>query len=71
MSFEALEYTANVDALGTLRILEAARISAHSKNAHLPSLHLRALRPRSGDPTKGIHPFHPRSPYGVAKLYAY
>ena len=72
VSFEAPEYTANVDALGTLRILEAVRICGLAKkNPDLSSLDLRALRPSAGDPQQESTPFHPRSPYGVAKLYAY
>ena len=71
VSFEAPEYTANVDALGTLRILEAVRIAVLPKRPV-------STRPRPPNstawcksPQKETTPFHPRSPYGVAKLYAY
>jgi GDPmannose 4,6-dehydratase len=72
VSFEAPEYTADVDAIGTLRLLEAIRFLGLEKNHPLLSgIHLRTLRPRPGNPPEGNHPFYPRSPYAVAKMYAY
>ena len=47
------------------------RICGLAKKLVSIKLHLRALRPRSGGPAKGNHPLSPRSPYGVAKLYAF
>ena len=72
MSFEAPEYTANVDALGTLRILEAVRIlklTEHTRIYQASTSELYGLVQEM--PQKETTPFHPRSPYGVAKLYAY
>ena len=71
VSFEAPEYTANSDALGTLRILEAVRCSGSGQNSDLSGQHQRALWPGAGGAAKETTPFYPRSPYGVAKLYAY
>ena len=51
VSFEEPEYTANSDALGTLRLLEAIRILARRQIEFLSSLHLRTLRPRATDPS--------------------
>ena len=56
VSFEEPEYTANSDALGTLRLLEAIRILAREKDALLPGHHLRAVRPGAADPADGEHP---------------
>ncbi len=72
VSFEAPEYTANVDALGTLRLLEAVRILGLTQRTRLyqaSSSELYGLVKAS--PQNENTPFHPRSPYGVAKLYAY
>ena len=72
VSFEAPEYTANVDALGTLRILEAIRILGLTEKTRIyqaSTSELYGLVRES--PQKETTPFHPRSPYGVAKLYAY
>tara|TARA_B100000674_G_scaffold130941_1_gene100927 strand:- start:2826 stop:3935 length:1110 start_codon:yes stop_codon:yes gene_type:complete len=72
VSFEAPEYTANVDALGTLRILEAVRIlrlAEHTRIYQASTSELYGLVKEI--PQKETTPFHPRSPYGVAKLYAY
>jgi len=72
VSFESPEYTANVDALGTLRILDAVQTLGMTK-------HVRFYQASSSElyglvqeiPQKETTPFHPRSPYGVAKLFAY
>ena len=72
VSFEAPEYTANVDALGTLRILEAVRICGLTDKTRFyqaSTSELYGLVKES--PQRETTPFHPRSPYGVAKLYAY
>ena len=72
VSFETPEYTANADAIGTLRILEALRILKMTERtrfyqASTSELYGEVQEPRQSEST----PFHPRSPYGVAKLYAY
>jgi len=72
VSFETPEYTANADALGTLRLLEAMRILGLEKKtrfyqASTSELFGKALETPQTEKT----PFYPRSPYGVAKLYAY
>jgi len=72
VSFETPEYTANADALGTLRLLEAIR------NLHMEK-HVRIYQASTSEmfgnanefPQRETTPFHPRSPYGTAKLYAY
>ncbi|MCW5612397.1 MAG: GDP-mannose 4,6-dehydratase [Rubrivivax sp.] len=72
VSFEAPEYTADVDALGTLRLLEAIRLLGlkdrtrfyQASSSELYGLVQQVLQTETT-------PFHPRSPYGVAKLYAY
>ncbi len=72
VSFESPEYTANSDALGTLRILEAIRIldlTEKTKFYQASTSELYGLIQES--PQKESTPFYPRSPYGVAKLYAY
>lgn len=72
VSFESPEYTANGDALGTLRILEAVRIlglSARTRIYQASTSELYGLVQET--PQKETTPFYPRSPYGVAKLYAY
>ena len=72
VSFETPEYTANCDALGILRILEAIRILGLSKKTKIyqaSTSELYGLIQES--PQKETTPFYPRSPYGVAKLYAY
>ena len=72
VSFETPEYTANADAMGTLRMLEAIRIlGLERQDAFLSGLHLRTVRQGAADPAAEATPFYPRSPYGVAKLYAY
>lgn len=72
VSFEEPEYTANSDALGPLRILEAIRILGLEKKARFyqaSSSELYGLVQET--PQKETTPFYPRSPYAVAKLYAY
>ena len=72
VSFESPEYTANVDGLGTLRLLEAVRISgltASTRFYQASTSELFGLTRES--PQSESTPFHPRSPYSVAKLYAY
>jgi GDPmannose 4,6-dehydratase len=72
VSFEAPEYTANSDALGTLRILEAVRILGLTKKTRIYQASTSELYGLVQEtPQKESTPFYPRSPYGVAKLYAY
>ena len=72
VSFEEPEYTANSDALGTLRILEAIRILGMSKKTRFYQASTSELYGKVQEiPQKETTPFYPRSPYGVAKLYAY
>ncbi len=72
VSFEEPEYTANSDALGALRILEAVRILGLSKRARYYQASTSELYGLVQEtPQRETTPFHPRSPYGVAKLYAY
>jgi GDPmannose 4,6-dehydratase len=72
VSFQQPEYTANVDALGTLRLLDAIRVLGlenHVRFYQASSSELYGLVRET--PQNEQTPFHPRSPYGVAKLYAY
>ncbi len=72
VSFETPEYTANCDALGTLRILEAVRIlglTLKTKIYQASTSELYGLVQET--PQNEMTPFYPRSPYGVAKLYGY
>ena len=72
VSFDAPEYTANVDALGTLRILEAVRILGLTQKCRIYQASTSELYGLVQEtPQREQTPFHPRSPYGVAKLYAY
>lgn len=72
VSFETPEYTANVDALGTLRLLEAIRILKLEKKTRFYQASTSELFGKVQEvPQKETTPFYPRSPYGVAKLYAY
>ena len=72
VSFETPEYTANCDALGTLRILEAIRILKLTKKTKFYQASTSELYGKVQEvPQKETTPFYPRSPYGVAKLYAY
>jgi GDPmannose 4,6-dehydratase len=72
VSFDTAEYTANADGLGTLRVLEAIRIlnmqeTTRFYQASTSELYGKAVEVPQNENT----PFHPRSPYGAAKLYAY
>ena len=72
VSFEEPEYTANSDALGALRILEAIRILKLEKKTKYYQASTSELYGRVKEvPQNEKTPFYPRSPYGVAKLYAY
>ena len=72
VSFEVPEYTANSDALGPLRILEAIRILKLEKKTRFYQASTSELFGKVVEiPQKETTPFHPRSPYAVAKLYAY
>ncbi len=72
VSFETPEYTANSDALGTLRLLEAIRILGLEKNTRFYQASTSELYGKVAEtPQRESTPFYPRSPYGVAKLYAY
>ena len=72
VSFEIPEYTANSDALGTLRILEAIRILKLEKKIKFYQASTSELYGKSQEvPQNEKTPFYPRSPYGVAKLYAF
>jgi GDPmannose 4,6-dehydratase len=71
VSFEAPEYTANSDALGTLRILEAVRMLGLTHKTRIYQASTSELYGLVQEvPQKESTPFYPRSPYGVAKLYA-
>ena len=72
VSFEEPEYTANSDALGALRILEAIRILGFEKKTRFYQASTSELYGLVQEmPQKETTPFYPRSPYAVAKLYAY
>lgn len=72
VSFEAPEYTADVDAMGTLRILEAIRLLGLEKKTRFYQASTSELYGLVQEiPQKETTPFYPRSPYAVAKLYAY
>ncbi len=72
VSFETPEYTANADALGTLRLLEAMRILDLGESVRFYQASTSELYGRVQEsPQSETTPFYPRSPYGVAKLYAY
>ncbi|MBX7230524.1 MAG: GDP-mannose 4,6-dehydratase [Bdellovibrionales bacterium] len=72
VSFEEPEYTANSDALGTLRILEAIRIlKLENKTKFYQASTSELYGYTKESPQNENTPFYPRSPYGVAKLYAY
>ncbi|MFC4700843.1 GDP-mannose 4,6-dehydratase [Glaciecola siphonariae] len=72
VSFEAPEYTADVDALGTLRLLEAIRFLGLEKKTKFYQASTSELYGLVQEiPQKETTPFHPRSPYAVAKMYAY
>lgn len=71
VSFETPEYTANSDALGTLRILEAIRLLGLTEKTKFYQASTSELFGKTPPPQNELTPFWPRSPYGVAKLYAY
>ena len=71
VSFETPEYTANADALGTLRLLEAMRILRLEDSKFYQASTSELYGKVRETPQRETTPFYPRSPYGVAKLYAY
>ena len=72
VSFDTPEYTANVDAVGTLRLLEAIRILGLEKKTRIYQASTSELFGLVQEtPQKETTPFYPRSPYAVAKMYAY
>lgn len=72
VSFETPEYTANADALGTLRLLEAIRILGLEKSTRFYQASTSELYGKAREvPQNEDTPFYPRSPYGAAKLYAH
>jgi GDPmannose 4,6-dehydratase len=72
VSFETPEYTANADAMGTLRLLEAIRILGLAKHTRFYQAATSEMFGKVQEtPQRETTPFYPRSPYGVAKLYAY
>src|SRR6201994_830397 len=72
VSFETPEYTANADAVGTLRLLEAIRILGMEKTCRFDQASTSELYGLVQEvPQRETTPFYPRSPYGVAKLYGY
>src|SRR5579871_4604885 len=72
VSFETPEYTANADAVGTLRLLEAIRILGLEQKTRFYQASTSELFGKAqASPQNEQTPFYPRSPYGVAKLYAY
>lgn len=72
VSFESPEYTADVDAIGTLRLLEAIRINGLEKKTRFYQASTSELYGEVQEiPQRETTPFHPRSPYAVAKMYAF
>ncbi len=72
VSFEEPEYTANSDAIGTLRLLEAIRMLGLEKKTRFYQASTSELYGKVTEtPQRETTPFHPRSPYAVAKMYAY
>lgn len=72
VSFEEPEYTANADGIGVLRILEAVRIAGLAKTCRIYQASTSELFGKVEEiPQRETTPFHPRSPYAVAKLYGY
>jgi len=72
VSFETPEYTANADALGPLRLLEALRILGRERTTRFYQASTSEMFGNAdAAPLRETTPFHPRSPYGVAKLYGY
>jgi GDPmannose 4,6-dehydratase len=71
VSFETPEYTANADALGALRVLEAIRILGLKERTRFYQASTSEMYGNVPAPQDEATPFHPRSPYGAAKLYGY
>jgi GDPmannose 4,6-dehydratase len=72
VSFEIPEYTANTDGIGALRILDAVRLLGLEKKTRIYQASTSELFGKAQEvPQKETTPFYPRSPYGVAKMYAY
>jgi GDPmannose 4,6-dehydratase len=72
VSFETAEYTANADAIGTLRLLEAIRILGLEKHSRFYQASTSEMFGKVQEiPQRESTPFYPRSPYGAAKVYAY
>src|SRR3977135_3569851 len=71
VSFETPEYTANADALGTLRLLEAIRILKLERSTRFYQASTSELSGNAKPPQNEVTPFQPRSPYAAAKLYGY
>ena len=72
VSFEMPEYTANADGIGTLRVLEAVRLLELEKKTRIYQASTSELYGKAQEvPQKETTPFYPRSPYAVAKMYAY
>ncbi len=72
VSFDTPEYTANTDAVGTLRLLEAVRILGMSKRCRIYQASTSEMFGKVQEvPQRETTPFYPRSPYGAAKVYAY
>tara|TARA_Y100001933_G_C18922737_1_gene531737 strand:+ start:3 stop:878 length:876 start_codon:yes stop_codon:yes gene_type:complete len=72
VSFDMPEYVANVDGIGTLRLLEAVRLLNFEKKIKIYQASTSELFGKVQEvPQKETTPFYPRSPYGIAKLYAY
>jgi len=71
VSFETAEYTANADALGALRLLEAIRLLGLTGKTRFYQASTSELYGKSPPPQNETTPFQPRSPYAAAKLYAY
>lgn len=71
VSFESPEYTANADALGALRLLEAIRLAGLTHVTRFYQASTSELFGASAPPQSETTPFYPRSPYAAAKLYAY
>lgn len=72
VSFDVPEYTADTDAMGVLRLLEAVRISGMEKKCRIYQASTSELFGKVEEvPQSETTPFHPRSPYAVAKMYAY
>ena len=72
VSFEMPEYTADVDAMGTLRVLEAVRLLGMEKKVRIYQASTSELYGLVQEiPQRETTPFYPRSPYGVAKIYGY